>query len=99
MKSNIRTIQQNKSLHLWAAHLAEELNDAGFTITKVLKHDVEIPWTKETVKELIIKPVVAALYKKDSTTKLTTKELSQVVVVIEKHLSEKTGVSIDFPSV
>lgn len=28
-KHNIRTLQQNKALHLWCEHIANKLNDAG----------------------------------------------------------------------
>lgn len=94
-----RTNQQNKALHKWCEMLADDLNDAGYSITKVLRSDVEIPWTKVTVKEILFKQIMKAMYKKHSTTELTTKELNKVSEVLVRHLAEKFGIDREFPSI
>lgn len=98
MDEKPRTLAQNRAAHLWFEYLAQELNDAGLTVTKTLKADADIPWTKETVKELLFKQIMNLMYHKDSTTQLTTKELIQTAEVLSRHLAQHHGIQIDFPS-
>lgn len=95
-----RTPKQNDSLHLWLEMVAEELNNAGLDMKAVLKPEVDIPWTKGSAKDYLFRPVMKALTGKESTTELTTSEVSQVVDVINRHLAEKFGgLFIEFPSI
>jgi len=64
----------------------------------VLKHDVEIPWTQETAKDHLWRPIQQAMLKKESTTELDTAEVRQVYEVLNRHLSGKLGVTVPFPS-
>lgn len=93
-----RTTTQNKALHKYYCLVSEALNDAGFDMKKTLKEETEIPWTAEAVKLNIWKPVQDAMFDKKSTTELETTEVDQVYKVIARHLSEKTGVHVEFPS-
>lgn len=93
-----RTIAQNRSLHLYFTLLAEELNQAGFDMRRTLKPGVDIPWSLETVKEYLWKPIQNAQLMKQSTTELTTKEIDLVYDTLNRHLGEITGVSVTFPS-
>jgi hypothetical protein len=96
------TRQQQKALHLFFTLLAEELNNAGLDQRKVLKPGVAIPWSGESIKTQIWKPIQQALYEKKSTTELLKKEeIDRVYNVINKHLSESfPGIEIpDFPSI
>ena len=65
---DIRTIQQNKALHLFCKHISETLNNKGLYLQDVLK--METTWTMQTVKEAIFKPVMTQIYGINSTTKL-----------------------------
>ena len=65
-----RTIKQNKAIHLMNTWIANQLNDAGLDIRKVLKPGINIPWTQTAVKELLVKPIMKVMYQKDSTTEL-----------------------------
>jgi hypothetical protein len=94
-----RTVQQNKAIHLYCEHLAKELNDSGYDIKKTLRQDIEVPWSMITVKELIFKTVLKAQLGKDSTTKMTTKEIDLIVNTITRYMGEKFGLEVDFPSV
>lgn len=95
MKDN-RTIQQNRALHKFFSLLASTLNAENKTIEVVLKPDTE--WNSDTVKALIWKPVQQAVIGKQSTTKLTTKEVNEVYSVLNKALGERLGVHVPFPS-
>jgi hypothetical protein len=93
-----RTDQQNKALHVWLREVGEALNDSGYDMRNTLKHDIEIPWSEDRVKEFIWKPVQEAVTGKDSTTKLTTVEITEVHDILNKHLGEKLGIHVPWPS-
>ncbi len=96
---NRRTNKQNKALHLYFTHLAEALNDAGYDMRKTIKDSIDIPWTPETIKENLWRPVQKAYLQKDSTTKLDTIEIDKVYDVLNKAIGERTGVHVPFPSI
>lgn len=93
-----RTSKQNSSLHVYCDKLAKVLREAGLDQRKVLKPSIEIPFTMESVKEQLWRPIQEAMFKKKSTTELTTKEINEVYEVLDKHLAEKFFVHVDFPS-
>lgn len=93
-----RTPTQNKALHLYFGLLAEALNDAGMDMRTFLKESVDIPWSGETVKEHIWKPIQIAKTKKESTTELDkVGEIDEVYEIINRHLAQK-GIHVPFPS-
>lgn len=93
-----RTLQQNSALHLYFEHLAQELNDAGLDMRKTLKPAVDIPWSKDTIKDYLWRPIQIAQLQKESTTNLTTTEIDKVWETLNRHLSERFGLSVEFPS-
>lgn len=94
-----RTLKQNRALHLMFTQLAEELNDAGLDMRKTLKPGVEIPWEGKTIKEYLWRPIMKAQLGKESTTELNTKDIDKVFETIVRHLGEKFGIELQFPSV
>ena len=96
MKS--RTSTQNKALHKYFELLADELNSAGLDMKKTLKQTVDIPWSKETVKDYLWRPIQNAQLEKESTTELTTDEINKVYEVLNRHLGEKLQIHVPFPS-
>jgi len=56
-------------------------------------------WTPYMVKEYLFRPVQKSICGKQSTTKITTQEINQIFDVISKHLGEKFGLHIPFPSI
>ena len=94
-----RTNRQNRSLHLFFTMLADELNNSGNDMRRTLRHDVEIPWNGDTVKQWLWKPIQEAMLGKKSTTQLTTKEIDKVYETLNRHLADKLGVHTPFPSV
>ncbi len=101
-KKGSRTLKQNSAIHLYCTMIAEILNDYGLTFSyngvssnKVL----EIPYTMILVKETMWKPIQNALFGKKSTTELTTKEVSEIAMPLERFIAENLGVDLPFPSV
>ena len=95
--SDQRTLPQNSAFHLYFTQLAEELNDAGLHMRKVLKEEFEISWTAENVKNCLWRPIQQALLQKDSTTELTTDEVNKVYELLNRNLAEKFGIVLQFP--
>ena len=98
MSEKQRTTQQNKALHLWFQLLAEELNNAGLDMRKVLKPSIDISWNSTNIKEYLWRPVQYALLKKKSTRNLTKNEIDPVWEQLNRFLGEKFGVHVEFPS-
>ena len=96
---NKRTSSQNRALHLFFTHLSNELNDAGYDMRKVLKPAVDIPWNATSVKEFIWRPIMKAQLGVDSTRDMTTKDIDSVLDTITRHLGEKFGLFVEFPSI
>lgn len=90
-EEKIRTDKQNKALHVYLGILAKMLNDAGLEMAVVLKHQADVPWSKDSTKELLWRPVQRALIDKSSTTKANTADYSKIHQVLSRHLSQKLG--------
>jgi hypothetical protein len=93
-----RTPRQNKALHLYFTHLAAALTASGLDMRRTLKPEIDIPWSTETVKEYLFRPIMQAQLGKKSTTELSTKEIDDVFDTLNKHLGEKFGLHVEFPS-
>lgn len=89
-----RTLTQNNALHMWCKMLSDLLNDSGLDMRKVMRQDVDIPWTQASVKEHIWKPVQEAVIGKESTTEADRSEYTKVFEVISAHLAKKFGVTV-----
>lgn len=98
-ETNRRTKKQNNALHLYFQLLADALNDAGWDMRKLLKTDIDIPWTDEAVKDFIWKSIQSTMFKKGHTRDLNTDEVSKVYDVVDRFVGEKTGVHVPFPSI
>ncbi len=93
-----RTDQQRKAIQKYCSQVADTLNDAGLDMRVVLKPEVEIPWTMDSVKDHMWKGIQEAMFDKASTTQLETGEVTKVYEVMNRHLA-KHGVSVPFPSI
>ena len=101
-KEKQRTLQQNRALHLAFTQLGDALNSQGLTMLEVLKKNkIQVPWSGETIKEYMWRPIQNALLMKKSTTELTTTEIDKVFEIIHKHLVESfPGIDLPkFPSI
>lgn len=94
---DMRTVQQNKAIHLWCSQIATVLNQNNLYMTGIFSNDIE--WSMNLVKEQIIKNMIKLLFKIDSTTKLKRKEIDVLVDHIVYIFGEKKGITIPrFPS-
>lgn len=94
-----RTEKQNNALHLYYRRVAEALNDAGLDMKVVLKPEIDIPWTEESVKKFLWKPVQEIYLAKKSTTELETEDINKVYDILTRHIGEKFGIFVKFPSI
>jgi hypothetical protein len=93
-----RTLDQNRAIHKLFTMLSDNLNTLGLGMKDVLKPTTEIWWTPEAVKEYLWRPLQKAMLQKESTTELTTVEVSRVYKQLAHIIGEKHGVEIEFPS-
>ena len=94
MTEKLRTEKQRKALEVACRELAKTLNDAGLDMKTVLSvKEVDVPWSQQTVKEVLFKPVLEAMTGKESTTEANTTDYDAVYHVLIRHLGEKLGVT------
>lgn len=97
-----RTAEQNNAIHLYCRRIATACNDAGFemnVVSPATKERIEVPWTMESVKERVWRPVqIATFPDQKSTTKLERNEVSKIADVITRFISTSYGIYVPFPS-
>lgn len=98
-KDKPRTIKQNSAIHLLFQMIADELNEAGLDMKKTLKPEIDIPWNGTTVKDYLWRPLMKAQLGIDSTTEMNTKDIDKVFATLHRHLAEKFGITLEFPSI
>jgi len=95
-----RTGLQNNSLHKYCEIMAAKMNDAGISRRDLiikLKKGFELPVKPDDIKD-IFRKVGRVLCKKESTAELLTTEIQEVYLIVDKRLSEITGVQSEWPS-
>lgn len=95
-----RTNQEQKAIEVFCRELADMLNGHGLDIQGVLKEkQVSVPWSQETVKECIYKPIVLAMTGKESTVDLERGQCSRVRDILNRHFVELFGLECpEWPS-
>ena len=91
------TRKQHNAIFVYCEDVAKKFNASGQDMRKVLKPEVEIPWTKESVYKFMWKKVQEAMFDSDSITKLETDQVSAIYETLNRHTA-KRGVSAKFPS-
>src|SRR3990167_3531290 len=97
-----RTLRQNDSLPKWCEQIAAAYTAKGYTVSEVLKNfKMELHWTKNSVKELIIHTAIARMFGKRSTTQLLKNgtEINALIDVVTKFNAQMEIEYIPFPSI
>ena len=94
-----RSQAQNRALHLYFTMISEQLNELGleFQYTGLKGSAISLMYTPELVKNMVWRPIQIALFDIESTTKINTKQINQIIDILTKFFGER-GVSIEFPS-
>jgi len=92
-----RTSQQNRALHVFFKQVSDILNNAGATMASC--SGLETPYTETIIKEVWWKPIQLVMFGTKSTRKLSTDQINEIFDVINLHLSETIGESVEFPSI
>jgi len=97
---NTRTLQQNRALHKFFVIICEQLNELGmeFNYTGLKGQNISLRYTPDLVKNFFWRPIQIALFDFESTTKLTTSEMNQIIDIIIKFFADK-GILLEFPSI
>lgn len=89
-----RSQAQNRFLHSSCAEIARELNEKGVSVTDLVR-EMEADVSPELVKEMW-RAYARVKFGKTSTADLTTKEFSDILEEMNRHLSQ-FGIHIDLP--
>ena len=84
-----KTKAQRDSFHVWLRLLADELNDGGFDqriVFEALREGVERPWTLETCKENLWRPLQQAMVQKSFTEDLNIKQHDEIYTILHRWL-------------
>lgn len=93
-----RTSQQNRALHKYFELLAEEFNNAGYSVQLILSQKMDLNWDGQMVKDLLWRPAQQALLRKKSTTELSKQQdIDKVYEHLNRHISEKFFIHVPFP--
>jgi len=93
-----RTKLQNNALHLWLTQLADEFREKDIDMRLLIREDIKIPASMMFLKEYIWRPTQKALYGKKSTTQLfKTKEIDEIVDIINRAVSERFKGEVTVP--
>lgn len=95
-----RTLTQNSALHLYFEFIATELNNLGleFNYQGLIVDNLSSVYTSNIVKEFIWRPIQITLFDIESTTKINTRQINEIINVITKYFGDK-GVNLQFPSI
>lgn len=97
-----RTLAQNSAMHLYFTMVGKQLNDAGFSFTKVMRepklYKMDIDWNTELIKSNLWKPIQVAIFKKESTTSLNKQDITRIYDTANRYTSERMGISVPFPN-
>jgi hypothetical protein len=93
-----RTQDQNSALHVDLKLIADKLNDAGYSVQKTVRFDLE--WNVYSVKEYLWKSVQKSVTGKDSTTELDKLgEIELIHDTLMRELGLRCGIEWhDFPA-
>ena len=98
--NKLRSDQQNRALHLWFQLLADELNLAGLDLKLALKElPVDVPATKNNIKEALWRPIQKTMVSTASTKELTTGQIDAIWEVINRHFGNLGFEVPRFPSI
>ncbi len=89
-----------RSLHVYCTKLAGALNDAGYDFKKFLEvsqYKLDVPFTKDLVKDQLWRTVQIAQTSKKSTTEITPYEAIRIYEIVNNRVAELTGVSVEWP--
>ena len=92
------TPQQRKALRKWERLVAQEMLYEGITMNMLLeKKQLDVNPTMEMIHEVIIKPLIKAMYNKDSSEDLDPKEVNEVYLQADRFFRNHWNIGIEFP--
>ena len=93
-----RTPKQQAAIEVYCREVAEEFERRGITVQAVMEISKRgIPWTQESIKEVIVKNVMEGMFGITSTTELNTKQWSQLYEALNEYVLSPLGVYVPIP--
>lgn len=95
IRKPVRTPKQNRALHVFCEIIADALNESH----RFFKNGLcEVFWSGDMVLEFFWRPLQIDMFKKKSTTKITTDEFTMIAEAIQRGFSTELGIILNFPS-
>ena len=97
----IRTTKQQAGIEVFCRQCASKCLEGGIDLRALIsfvRSDTMIPVSQTLFKDVVFKGIQVAMKLGDSTTKLTTSDVNDVYMVVNKFTSERLGFSIPWPS-
>ena len=94
---DIRTQAQNRALWMWLSQIATQFNKENVTIDMIIKPQIE--WNKDKIKAMVFDPMIKFVANKESSTKLSKEEFSQVLETTIEAMGRKGQKLPEFPSI
>lgn len=92
-----RSAKQNSAMHVYLKMLSEALNNAGLDMRRVLKPSVDIPWTQQSAKDYLWRPIQKVMTGHKSSSKPKRGEYIEIYETLNRHTAEKFEISIPWP--
>jgi hypothetical protein len=86
--------KQKNALHLWCNMVADTLNAAGLDMRKAVREEIDIPWTKESVKTYLWKPLQQYMTGYESTKRPSRTQYPEISDTLVRHFACKFGVQL-----
>tara|TARA_R110002074_G_scaffold307570_1_gene478418 strand:- start:840 stop:1217 length:378 start_codon:yes stop_codon:yes gene_type:complete len=102
-KPQPKTDAQRSAVHLWIREVAGVLNDAGLEKRVVIealgKRGIDMPWSEESFKADIYKPIFQSVFAKESTEEASTTDHDKIYNGLIRWFGQEFGVELPpFPS-
>lgn len=89
--------KQKSAMHVYLRMLSAALNDAGLDMKKVLKEEVDIPWTEVSAKEYLWRPIQEVMTGFKSTKDPLRKQYNEIYKTLNSLTFHKFDIDIPWP--
>lgn len=91
-------IEQTMAWEASSNELVQQCAERIAHIVEMHTASADVPWTKDSIRTVILHGFMKKMFDITSTTKLETKQVSELYESINLWTSERFGISIPFPS-
>lgn len=95
---DMRTLQQNKALHVEFELIEEHCTERGLTVDMLILHPTEFPITRHLIKDFF-REIGRVLFGRESTADLEKHEFQKTQETFEREIARRLDYTAPFPSI